>query len=178
MAASFLLCSACMAEQWKDVPEFPGYRVSNLGRVQGVSGRVLRPCITSNGYVQYIFCREDGKYPKRGHRLVAEAFIPNPLSLPIVHHINHERQDNRAENLMWCTCSQNLRFAVEEGRPVGGSRYPRKSFESCVEAVLHVLRGATQSEAAKRTGVEASYISRLVRGLCRRNVLAEAKRRL
>jgi hypothetical protein len=62
---------------------------------------VAKVSLDSSGYFRH------SKTTKHVHRLVAEAFIPNPDSLPVVDHINGNRQDNRIENLRWVTHSQN-----------------------------------------------------------------------
>lgn len=73
------------------------------------------PCIHSNtGY--YTIWTFDGQ--KDVHRIVAEAFIPNPEHLQIVDHINGNRQDNRVENLRWCTQKTNTNNA-KNNRPIG-----------------------------------------------------------
>lgn len=66
--------------------------------------------------------RKVNLYDKRGkcskkyvHRLVAEAFIPNPENKPNVNHIDCNRQNNKASNLEWCTQSENIKHAVKCG---------------------------------------------------------------
>lgn len=66
-------------------------------------GKELKPYIDKDGYLRVGINDE----PNGVHRLVAEAFIPNPDNLPIVHHINGNRQDNRVENLEWSTVLYN-----------------------------------------------------------------------
>lgn len=61
-----------------------------------------------SGYENVKLCRNNKTYGKRIHRLVAEAFLPNPLNLPEVNHKNHNPKDNRLENLEWCTRKENL----------------------------------------------------------------------
>lgn len=99
-----------MEEIWKDVVGYEGkYLVSNLGRIRSLYPidvcLDLRP--SSHGYTMVKL-----KWGRRGinksiHRLVAEAFIPNPSMFDTVHHINAERSDNRVENLMWMSRSDN-----------------------------------------------------------------------
>lgn len=101
-----------MMEVWRAVPGYEGlYQVSDLGRVQsvaraGTSGRILKPD-TCFGYRRYALCKNNVTTRHRAHRLVAEAFIPNPENKPQVNHINGVKTDNRAENLEWCTGSEN-----------------------------------------------------------------------
>ncbi len=96
-------------EIWLDVPGFPGYQVSNAGRVKSFrSGeRILKQCNDSYGYPTVVLCGPTGKRTKTIHRLVALAFIPNPDNKPEIDHINTNRMDNRVENLQWVTRKEN-----------------------------------------------------------------------
>ena len=104
-------------EIWLDVPGFPGYQVSNAGRVKSFrSGeRILKQCNDSDGYPTVVLCGAIGKRTKTIHRLVALAFIPNPENKPEVDHINTNRMDNRVENLQWVTRKENANnpFSVQ-----------------------------------------------------------------
>ena len=100
-----------MIEKWEYVKGYTGlYSVSNYGRVQShLTGKILKPGINHKGYliVQLSNCGE--KRNHRVHRLVAEAFIPNPKHLPEVDHIDNDMQNNRVDNLRWVTGSCNTR---------------------------------------------------------------------
>lgn len=81
------------------------------------SKKVLKQRLNRNGYYTIGFNdkKRGHSVPKEIHRLVAEAFIPNLNNYPVVNHINGNHQDNRAENLEWCTYSQNSKHAYENG---------------------------------------------------------------
>ena len=96
------------------VKDYPGYMVSSDGRVFK-SGKELSQHPNGRGYSFVFLYNQDGKRTAaRVHRLVAEAFIPNPQNLPVVNHKNGNKLDNRTENLEWVTYQENTRQALEK----------------------------------------------------------------
>lgn len=110
-------------EIWKPIEGYEGlYEVSNLGRVKSFAipamkqGKILKPNKKSNGYMRIILCKNGVHKFVYIHRLVAEAFVPNPENKPCVNHIDNERANNHADNLEWCTQKENVRHAAKQGR--------------------------------------------------------------
>ena len=117
-----------MQEVWKDISGYEGvYQVSNLGRVKSmrkwssVQGRycqrekILKQYQSKTGYLQINLKSEGTRKLGLIHRLVAQAFIPNPDNKREVNHINGNKTDNRVENLEWCTSQYNTVHAYKTG---------------------------------------------------------------
>lgn len=113
-------------EVWKDVVGFEGiYKVSSLGNVARVRGeklRQLKKCPAGGKHnCDYLYVslthREKVRFSSV-HRLVAEAFIPNPERLPQVNHKDEDKFNNCVENLEWCTASYNNRYGTKIARQV------------------------------------------------------------
>jgi len=116
-------------EEWRDVVGYEDcYQVSNLGRVRSldrlirgpkgmrrIRGKVLKIRVLPNGYSYIGLNKEHRSVHGYVHRLVAQAFIPNPNNLPCVDHINGDKSDNHVENLRWCTNKENTIYAIETG---------------------------------------------------------------
>ena len=96
-------------EIWKDIKGYPGYQISNLGRVwSSKRNRYMKPVANNGGYLQIKLIAVNGKRKNElVHRLVALHFIDNPDNKPEVNHINHIRDDNRVSNLEWVSKSEN-----------------------------------------------------------------------
>lgn len=106
-----------MNKEWRDVKGYEGlYKISSNGEVYSlISGKERKLKISkSNGYVLIDLYKEGiGKW-FRVHRLVAEAFLPNPNNLPIVMHIDNNKQNNHYTNLKWGTVSENTKQAFDD----------------------------------------------------------------
>lgn len=105
-------------EIWKDIKGFEGvYQISNLGRVKSlprytvqkhwVEERILNSHHNNSGYCDISLYQDTKRVHKKIHRLVAEAFLPNPYNLPEVDHIDTNKDNNCVWNLRWCTHSEN-----------------------------------------------------------------------
>ena len=122
-----------MKEIWKDVVGYEGlYQVSNLGRIKSlpklcINGnggkyytkeKILKPQYGSNGRTYTHVClRKDGKtHIKEIHRIVAIAFIPNPLNLPQVNHRDENPSNNTVSNLEWCDGFYNHNYGTIKER--------------------------------------------------------------
>lgn len=105
-------------EKWKCIPG-TGDRllVSDQGRVKSLlrDGRILKAVSDKKGYLRLRVTLDREKKSYKIHRLVAEAFIPNPNGKEQVNHINGDKTDNRAENLEWVTNRENASHAIRAG---------------------------------------------------------------
>ena len=97
---------------WKPVKGLEtSYEVSNNGDVRNIRARHRRVLKKKHnsfaGYDFYCLSHKGEQITKTAHRLVAEAFIPNPLNLPCVNHIDENKQNNSISNLEWCSSQYN-----------------------------------------------------------------------
>lgn len=103
-----------MKESWKEVKGYEGlYWVSNLGHIKNKHDHVLKPEYSNKDYACVSLCKNNKNVKKRIHRLVAEAFIPNPLGLPEINHIDENKHNNQVGNLEWCTHIKNMKSYIE-----------------------------------------------------------------
>lgn len=109
----------------KEIEGFPGYYITDDGKVISTKfkeERVMKTWYQKGGYENIKLCKENVTYHFLIHRLVAQAFIPNPDNLPEVNHKNKNRADNRVENLEWCTRVENLYDSYSTMSPVRNFR--------------------------------------------------------
>lgn len=131
-----------MEEIWKDIKDYEGYyQVSNLGRIRSLDryvntgikhstqvfrrGKLIKPFIDRDGYLVLTLSKNYKLKYFRVHRLVAEAFIENLNDLPYINHKDENKQNNKVDNLEWCTQKYNVNYgtanyrkAVTLGKPV------------------------------------------------------------
>lgn len=104
-----------MTEIWKDIEGFENYQVSDCGRVRSKNWNNTGSCRNlylkphNKGYLQVELRMGKTRKMLLVHRLVAQAFIPNPNGYAQINHIDEDKQNNNISNLEWCTQSQNLK---------------------------------------------------------------------
>lgn len=114
-----------MKETWRDIDGFDGfYQVSDQGRVRSVGGQCgtvkRKECIrsvslTRDGYEKVRLIHQGKDKTMRVHRLVAEAFIPNPDNKSTVNHIDGDKRNNKVSNLEWADKSEQMEHAYKLG---------------------------------------------------------------
>jgi hypothetical protein len=133
-------------EKWKDVVEYKGcYQISNFGRVRsldrneinvnGISRKLkgsLKNSFISGGYVLVTLSKNNTNKSYTIHRLMAEAFIPNPNNLDEVNHKDRKRKNNFLSNLEWCTSRENThhaRIRMKSSSKYVGVSYDKYNFQ-------------------------------------------------
>lgn len=148
-------------ELWKKVDGWGGrYEVSNLGVIRrsdlpSTSG-FRKPQIDQHGYQFVNLCLGGFKQRKFIHRLVALAFIPNPLNKPFVNHKDGNPLNNSVDNLEWCTSGENQSHSYRVlGRQSGGRMFGR--------VIVNGIEYSSINQAAVKIGVHYSTIRRRCR---------------
>lgn len=110
-------------EQWKDIEGFEGlYQVSNKGRVKSLGNnklrkeKILKGGKGTCGHLLVHLCKDGKQAHKYIHRLVAQAFLPNPQNLPEVNHKDENPSNNQVSNLEWCDCKYNINYGTRNQR--------------------------------------------------------------
>lgn len=157
-----------MEEIWKPIKGFEKYYlISNLGNVQTIkTGKLRKTQKNDDGYLCLLFCVNYIRYTKYIHRLIAEAFIENPLNLPEVNHINGIKLDNSIKNLEWCTHQNNMVHAhktelIKQARGIKCLKSVKLTEEQVKE--IQNLKGKLSGlKIAKIYGVSDSQIYRIL----------------
>lgn len=162
-------------EIWKDVVGFEGlYKVSNQGNIKSldrqvnvsrgskriVKGKQLMPYSTQRKNCLYkgvVLYKDTKKHRKTVHRIVAEAFIPNPHNLPCVNHKDENRFNNAADNLEWCDVKYNNNYGTRLQR-IGDKH---KKPVVCVTTGRHF---ESIKQASQIMGIERTEIGNMCNG--------------
>jgi len=142
-------------EYWKQIEGYPHLLISRAGKVWTTTyNRELHPHLTNRGYLRVNLSKDKTVKRASVHRLVAEAFIPNPDNLPTVDHIDGNKLNNCVENLQWLSQSDNCRKAV----PSRGG---------CIIPIVCVETGKvykSMKQAAEELNIPAATMSAIIKG--------------
>lgn len=136
--------------KWKVISELENYEVSELGQVRriGKTKNLSQSSYISNTnkYYRVSLSKDGKKYYKQVHRLVAEAFIPNPLNLPQVDHLDNNGSNNKVNNLEWVSASENIKRSFNRNPKTkkgicakGGKKAGKTAYDNMVIRLKNLL---------------------------------------
>ena len=152
-----------MKEFWKDIEGYEGiYQVSNLGMVKRVTtGRILKSGKNRGGYLYVNLCKQRLVSNKRIHRLVAQAFIPNPENKSDINHIDEDKTNNTVTNLEWTTRKENLNHGTHNDRVSKTLSIPIIATNIKTGDSTEFYSG---KECARQLGLNAGHITSVLKG--------------
>lgn len=149
-----------MNEMWRDIKGYEGlYQVSNLGRVKSLydGGESIRRIGRKpEGYLDVDLYKCGMGKTHYVHRLVAEAFIPNPYELPQVNHIDEDKTNNCVWNLEWCDRKYNMNYGT--GKIRSAEKRSKRVYQYTKSGVF-VRSYKSVNEASRQTGIAFAHIS-------------------
>ena len=155
-------------EQWKEIVNFEGiYEVSSLGQVRRIhkdnrsSKYKVLSQDTLKGYKKVTLFKNGIGYKKQVHRLVAEAFIPNPLNLEQINHKDENPSNNNVDNLEWCSRIYNVNYGTGIDRQV--AKRSKKVIQLDLNGNIINEFNSTQ-EASRILGISQGLISNCCNG--------------
>ena len=162
-----------MEEVWKEICGYNGrYEISSIGRIKSFAqdrcnGKIKTGNLTKKGYLSVLLY--DGYGGSKWfpiHRLVANAFIENPLNLPQVNHKDENKTNNRVDNLEWCTNEYNINYGTRSARAAEHNRCcattSRKVYSVAEDGTIEFYESI--GDAERKTGYSHSNIVRTLRG--------------
>ena len=162
----FLYCCT-MEEIWKNIEGYPNYMVSNMGRVKRLGNdksrkeKILKQQLDKNNYLTIGLVKDKKQKYFRVHRLVAQAFITNTNNYPVVNHKNEIKNDNRVENLEWCTVGYNNKYGSRIERVAKANSIPILQFTKEME---FVRKWESAMDVERELGFDNSSIVKCCRG--------------
>lgn len=150
-----------MKEIWKLIEKYPHYYVSNLGRVKSDfynKETILAPRLEWNDRLFVnLYDRQGKMHSTKIHRLVAEAFIPNPLNLPQVNHKDENLKNNIVSNLEWCTAKYNLTYNNLQKRQHALQKRKIGAFNKDMKLLLYFHSGTEAAEFIVSKGLSTAF---------------------
>lgn len=131
-------------EIWKEINGYPNYQISNFGNVKSLkNNKILK--FSLEQYKRCSLYKEGKRKTFRVHRLVANAFIPNPNNYKTVNHIDGNKYNNCVDNLEWCTLSYNIKHSYDM---LGRAPYfkSKKHSKETKEKISEKLRNKKKSQ--------------------------------
>lgn len=152
-----------MIEELIDIKGYEGlYQVSNLGEIYSIlKNKKLIGYVNNKGYRYVQLCKGNKRSGFSVHRLVAEAFIPNPENKPQVNHIDEDKTNNMVSNLEWCTAKENINHGTARERTMEHLRQPIRAID-IASGEYNNYESLTQ--CGKELGLEISNISNQLKG--------------
>lgn len=155
------------------------YQVSNLGRVKSLDkvvcqknksknmqyvkyrGKILKLQKQKNGYLT-VDLHDNGSFKRKTiHSLVAENFLKNDRNLKYINHKDNNKENNRVENLEWCTQSYNIKYAYNFGK----KKPPHMKSINQIKNGIILNTYISITDAERKTGIKSSNISKCCRNI-------------
>ena len=155
-------------EQWRDIEGYEGlYQVSNEGRVKSLGNnksrkeKILEGVKNNCGYLRVGLCKDGNQVTKYVHRLVAEAFIPNPQNLPEVNHKDENPSNNCADNLEFCDKKYNNNYGTRKQRAAEKLSRCIDQIDPITGEVVHQWKSVNE---CGRNGFNIGHVAACARG--------------